>query len=234
MLVYSIFMSVAFLLSATALCLLLWKIGVYRRILARLGLRAPKATPNRALLCWNNMIQKLDYTPDIVFFGDSITRESDFRSAFPTKKIVNLGYSGDTLQGMANRVSMIQALSPKKVFLLGGGGGLKERSLRRHITEYDDLLDLIRAAVPSATVYVQGLLPVSRAKERVMCPNATIRAFNEALRILAKQHGCVFVDLYPLYEKNGEMDPALTVDGIHLQEKAYTKWEKAIAPYIDA
>ncbi len=234
MLVYSIFMTVAFVLSATALCLLLWKSGMYRRIFTRLGLRAPKAAPNWAVFSWNNMLQKLDYTPDIVFFGDSITRGSDFRTAFPSERIVNLGYSGDTLQGMAKRVSMIQALSPKKVFLLGGINGLKERSLRRHVTEYDDLLDLIRAAVPSATVYVQGLLPVSRAKERVMCPNATIRAFNEALRILAKQHGCVFVDLYPLYEKNGEMDPALTVDGIHLQEKAYTKWEKAIAPYINA
>lgn len=234
MLLYAIFMTVVAVLSLGALCLVLWKSGLYRKIPVKLRLTAPKETPNRALLCWNNMIQKLDYTPDIVFFGDSITRESDFRSAFPTKKIVNLGYSGDTLSGMAQRVSMIQALSPKKVFLLGGGGGLKERSLRRHITEYDDLLDLIRAAVPSATVYVQGLLPVSRANERVMCPNATIRAFNEALRVLAKQHGCVFVDLYPLYEKNGEMDPALTVDGIHLREKAYAKWEKAIAPYIDA
>ena len=227
-------LSVILLLSWVACGLLLWKRGLYKKILAKIGVHVTGVSTNWTLFSWSSMIEKLDYRPDIVFFGDSITRGSDFRFFFPSKKIVNLGCSGDTVDGLRERIPMVCALAPQKVFVLVGINGLKKKSRKEQARKYEEMLTQLKAAVPSATLYVQGLLPISRSKEKSICPNATIRLFNDTLRALAKKHECTFIELYDLYEKEGELNPTLTVDGIHLRENAYDRWAGAIRPFIDS
>lgn len=232
MLAYAIVMTVAAFLFLTGFVLLAWKSGSCKRLSGKTGFRGAKEPTDRSLLGWSNMLEKMDYSPDIVFFGDCLIKDSDFRFAFPSEKIVNLGYAGDTLEGMLRRVSMVKALSPKKVFLLGGIHGLKNKGAESSIEAYGRLLDRLLAAVPTATVYVQGLPPVSRAKERKLCSNKTIRDFNEGLCALAFGRGCPFIDLYSLYEKDGEIDPTLSADGLHLRESAYARWATKLAPFL--
>lgn len=63
---------------------------------------------------WTNTIEKLHTDFDIAFFGNSITRGSDFQLDFTDKKIINLGYPGDNILGMIKRVPMIQVANAKK------------------------------------------------------------------------------------------------------------------------
>ena len=60
------------------------------------GIADDKTSPDYwARVGWTNTIEKLHSNFDIAFFGNSITRGSDFQLEFTDKKIINLGYSGD-------------------------------------------------------------------------------------------------------------------------------------------
>ena len=56
--------------------------------------------------------------------------------------------------------------------------------------------------------------------------------FNGKLKRLTEEKGVAFVDLYPLYARDGEIDPEVTGDGLHLYPEAYGPWAEKIAEYI--
>lgn len=229
---YAIAVTVLFVFVSVAFVALAHRGGYFRKLFVKLGWRNPKTTTNWAVFSWNNTMEKLDYQADIVFFGDSITRGSDFRKDFPNKKIVNLGYSGDTLAGMVGRVSMIKAMNPKQVFILGGINGLTNQNAVQCAKTYEKLLDAVKEALPETRIYVQSVLPLSSEKEKAICKNETIIFFNQRIRELAEARELPFIDLYSLYVKDGVMNPELTVDGIHLNPHAYGRWAALLEKYI--
>ena len=231
--IYACVMTVCFLLAVAAFLLTFVKAGYYEKIMVKLGLKEPAAEVNWAVGGWNNTLMKLDYDADAVFLGDSITHSGDFRLYFPDKEIVNLGYYGDTLSGMIQRVPGAAALNPEKVFVLGGINGLTDRNIDTGISTYDWLLEELQTALPDAEIYVQSVLPVSDFREHAMLHNTSIAVFNARLAGLADTRGCVYVDLYTLFEKDGQMNPELTADGLHLVPEAYGIWAEAIAGYMD-
>lgn len=211
---------------------LMYREGYHTKLLVRLGWREEKKETNWALYSWSNMVEKLNYQADIVFFGDSITRGSDFQKKFPNKKIVNLGYTGDNLSGMIDRIPMVQSFQPKQVFVLGGINELNDKGVGISVANYAKLLDQMIEALPDARIYVQSVLPISLEKEKVLCKNETILYFNQQISILARERGLPFIDLHTLYVKDGVFDPELTKDGIHLHPHAYERWEKVLREYI--
>ena len=171
---------------------------------------------------------------DALFFGDSITADSNFETFFPDLRIVNLGVYGDTLEDLLARVPSVRALRPARIFLLGGINCLREDSFEDCVAQYAELLDALRAACPEAEITVQSVLPVADdLTHPSILTNDTIRRFNARIAALAAARGCAYADLWPAYEKDGELDPALTRDGLHLNFTAYGPWAEAIAPYIE-
>ena len=233
--VYSIITTLLSLFLLTALFAVVHHAEYDTRIMVKLGLKEDINKPSEAVLAWDNCLQKLDYKADIVFWGDSITAGSDFRSSFPDKKIVNLGYGGDSLAGMRNRVSMVKAMSPEKVFIMGGINSLTDYNINECVDTYESLLDDLHMALPNAEIYVQSVLPVSFARESILktpCHNSSIEDFNMSIKKLAEKNGDTFIDLHSLYVYDGQMNPSLTLDGIHLCPEAYNLWSEAIKRYI--
>ena len=230
---YSVCITAVCLLSIFALGFLLHREGYDEKLLVKLGLKEPVSQGDWAVGGWNNTLMKMDYDADIVFLGDSITAASDFRAYFPNRKIVNLGYHGDTLVGMIDRVPGVAAVSPEKVFVMGGINGLTDLNADICLNTYSQLLDELAEALPESQIYVQSTLPIAAVRERYGCSNRTIADFNQALDTMAQQRGMTFVDLHSLYSKGGEMDPEYSYDGLHLLSQAYALWADAITPYID-
>lgn len=170
---------------------------------------------------------------DAVFFGDSITADSNFETLFPGQRIVNLGVYGDTLSDLLRRVPEVRAENPARIFLLGGINALKDDNAAACLLEYRTLLEALQTACPDAQICVQSVLPVGAELQKMLgCRNMTIRRFNAELALLAQAHGCLFADLFSVYEKDGALDPALTRDGIHLNYTAYGLWAEVIAPLM--
>ena len=170
----------------------------------------------------------------IVFFGDSITADSNFEEYYPELTIVNLGVYGDTLEDMLARVDEVRAAKPKQIFLLGGINCLRPDNVERCAEQYAALLDALREACPDAAICVESVLPVGAELDPDGSENDAVRRFNAALVTLAQEKGCDYVDIYAAYEQDGALNPALTRDGIHLNFTAYGPWADCIAQFINA
>ena len=180
-----------------------------------------------------NMEAIMKFSCDALFFGDSITCDSNFDEVFPELRIVNLGVYGDTLEDLLRRVPEVKAETPARIFLLGGINSLRDDNADLCLEQYAALLDALRSACPESELVVQSVLPVGAEIETLLgCPNRTIRSFNAELEKLAGEKGCIYVDLWPAYEKDGAMDPSLTRDGVHLSFNAYGPWADAIRPLL--
>ena len=178
---------------------------------------------------WTNTLEKLNLETDAVFFGNSITRGSSFQDYFPDKKIVNLGYSGDGIQGMIRRVAQVRAVNPKKVFVMAGVNDMKYMNDTRFETKYSQLVDSLLTIVTPNDLYLQSILPVNSAFE---IDNQKILERNKIIEKLAKVKGVNYINLHSLYAVNGELPDELTKDGIHLRPAAYERWAEAIKRYI--
>lgn len=192
-----------------------------------------RATPDYwTRMGWANCIARLDTSFDVAFFGNSITRGSDFQRYFPDRRIINLGLSGDFLTGMRRRVAMLVAARPRKIFLMAGTNDLVHISTEGYTRRYAELLRAIRDSLPEAQLYVQSVLP-SNPQMSHAAPNAKVRQANAAVRRLCATFGCRYIDLYTLYaDDRDELPRALTRDGVHLFPQGYDRWARAIRAYV--
>lgn len=88
---------------------------------------------------------------------------------------------------------------------------------------YQQLLDLVRANVPSADIYVLAVLPVTKEKaaEGVFTIDK-ITAYNGMLQELCAEQGCWYVDTYNFYaDKDGYLPSSASSDGVHLYAGEY-------------
>ena len=178
--------------------------------------------------------QTRQYGCELLFFGDSITADSNFGDFFPERSVKNLGVYGDTLEDLLARVDSVRAADPERIFLLGGINCLRPDNVELCLEQYAALLDALHKACPDAWICVESVLPLGAELDPDGRENDAVRRFNAGLEPLAKEKGCGFSDLYAVYEKNGALDPALTRDGIHLNFTAYGPWADCIAPLINA
>lgn len=178
---------------------------------------------------WTNTLKKLNINSDIVFFGNSITYNSSFHEIFTDKEIVNLGYPGDNISGMLDRVEQVRCVHPKKIFMMAGTNDITSFNRDKFERQYLALVDSMLTVVPSDHLYIQSILPVSRDCK---IDNNLIIECNEMIKDIAKKKKCIYIDLYSLYVKNGELPKTLTRDGVHIILPAYNQWAKKISAYI--
>lgn len=177
---------------------------------------------------------------DIVFVGDSLTRGAEWGEMFEGKKIRNRGIGGDSLSGVLSRLDDVLATTPAKVFFMIGINDLSRGiATEELLSAYERILLRARALSPATEIYVQSILPVNHKLATLMLgknmenvSNPAIVAINVRLRELAGRHGARYVDLYPLFEKEGELDPGYSIDGLHLNGAGYLLWKRQIAGLV--
>lgn len=207
--------------------------GYIHKLKVKLGIIEKSVEPDYwAVKGWENTMKQLEYKADIAFFGNSITYYGRFQENFKGKKIVNLGYPGDNLEGMMRRIEALKAVNPDKVFIMAGINGLKDMELTMFCEKYEFLIDSVRRALPNSHIYLQSILPISGHLEKRYGSNEKIRFANELIKKVANQRLCTYIDLHRLYAVNGEMPDSLTKDGIHLHDEAYSRWYDAERQYV--
>lgn len=209
-----------------------YKTNFFKRQFAKLGWVNLEAKDRGDFWCikgWNNTLRKLDIDVDVVFYGNSITSGSSFDKYFPDLKICNLGYPGDDLEGLRFRAYTIAAVKPEKVFVMGGINGLNIMPLKVFPKKYELMIQAIKEAAPEAKIYLQSILPVSNNKG---VDNGKIVRCNNIIKSLSQTYDCQYIDLYSIYELDGQMNPEYTRDGVHLKPEHYDKWAEAIKEYV--
>ncbi len=169
----------------------------------------------------------------IVFLGDSITQGwgTDFKKSFDGLKLANRGIGGDTTRGMLIRLQEdVLALRPKAVVLLMGTNDIETEVPADAIgRNFQKIVAALKAHDPKMPVIVCRIFPSSATKKR---PKETILAVNELIAATVKNDPQFTVlDTYALFANvEGDANPALFPDLLHLNAAGYAKWASALRP----
>ena len=179
--------------------------------------------------------------PDIIFIGDSIVEYYPLYELLQTdKRVVNRGirgYKTDLLLENLDAHLFGQALD--KVFILIGTNDIgKEMPQTETLANLEAVLQEISRDYPLAQIQLLSVLPVNEApvyKSTVYVrSNEKIQALNQAYRQLANAYMNVqFIDLYDAFlNKEGQLSPDYTTDGLHLTIAGYATLSKALQEYL--
>lgn len=175
--------------------------------------------------------QFAELTPEpggVAFLGDSITAGGLWHEWFPLQKVVNRGIDGDTTTGLLARLDSAVTGPPARVFLLIGTNDLTWGESPEDIASRTaEILDRIRAKTPTATLYVQSVMP------RTPKLKARIERLNDRYEQLARERDLVYIDLWPVSaDAEGGLRAAYTLDRLHLTGAGYRAWADALHGYL--
>ena len=191
---------------------------------------------------------------DAVFIGDSITLRLSYYAASSgelgkAKFLVagsysvgaaiydkmEMSYRGKTYQNIEEAVAATEA---KKVFILLGMNDIARSDfgyIDGTITNWGTLVDLVRAACPDVTIYIQSLTPVWTGGEKGGLRNPRVNEYNEKLEAFAAEKGCQFIDVASyMKDETGGMATIYSVDQyVHLNYEGAAAWTQVLKAYTD-
>lgn len=174
---------------------------------------------------------------DVVFLGDSLTDGCDLNKYYPLYTTVNRGISGDTTDGLLNRLKVsAYDVEPTGVVLLIGvndiSRGVKPNDLSDN---YEKIITGLKENLPDTIIIWCSMTALGGKSAKY---NDTVIICNQKIKLLAEKHGCVFVDLFtPLCDvETREIKEEYTVDGTHLTDAGYQvvsrEVKKALEEYL--
>lgn len=178
-----------------------------------------------------------DIKDAIVFIGSSKTEYCEWAELFQNSKIINRGIGSDTSKGILMRISEIMDSSPAKIFIMIGATDLGANVAISQIVEnYEEIIKKIKIRSPETLVYLQSVLPRNYnkliRKSNVVDFNTKVLILNQKLRHLCDKYGIQYIDYWPLLVVDNQLNPAYTMDGIHLFGEAYLQIKNVLKEYV--
>lgn len=211
---------------------------VYFVLLCLLLIGAPLSAQNRSRSTYwhqkQTLFESLPTSPeDIVMLGNSITDGGEWAEILDNVHVRNRGISGDTTDGVLQRLGSITDGRPAKLFLMIGindfAQGISGDSIARNI---EQIICRIKAESPETEVYVQSILPIS--DEITLFPGhkahmSQVAPTNAMIRAICERQGVTYVDLYSSFvTPDGKLDLKYSNDGLHLLGEGYKLWGSII------
>jgi sialate O-acetylesterase len=185
-----------------------------------------------------SLFSKLPVTSkDIVFIGNSITNGAEWNELFPRKRVKNRGISGDTSEGVYDRLDAVVKGRPAKIFILVGindiSRGIEVKTIVQNMKR---LVEKIQNESPKIKIYIQSILPVNPdfgMFKGHMKPEL-IKEINQSYQNIAQEYKVNYIDLYSHFLEEGtdKMDKKYTNDGLHLLGEGYLLWSEIVKPYL--
>lgn len=175
---------------------------------------------------------------NIVMLGNSLTNGAEWHELFNNPKVINRGITGDTAQGIKDRLKPITDGKPAKIFLLTGANDISHHLTADSIaTAIVDLVQTIRQQTPDTKLYVQSILPINNSFGRyknMIDKEAVVLEINELLKPRIEEMGVTWINVFPIFVDNdGNLRKDYTNDGLHVLGNAYLAWRDFLLPYIN-
>ncbi len=180
------------------------------------------------------------YFDDAVLIGDSRTESLRWRGNFDLTKTQILSFVGMNVNTFYTEKSFnkstetaeeaLRALNGNfsKVYLALGLNELGWPSASGYAASLGKIVDTIRSCNPDALIYLEAIIPMSRAEERNVSWHSLekVRAFNAAVLKLAEEKKVFYVDCDAPFGGDGGYLPAdYAPDGIHLNAEHLLAWK---------
>lgn len=190
-----------------------------------------------------NGVAELSYFDFVTFIGDSITQGLElYDTGLPNAHYCaykgvgpNAVVNGSTCKRAdgTEEVPMdaLLASAPRAVYILLGTNVLtRDTDYSGFLAYYGAMIDMIRAALPSAEIYIQSVTPVRpevrEEENHDGMYRERFRLVNNELAALALEKGCRFLNLWEaLADENGDLRAEYAQpDGYHLRPEGYEAW----------
>lgn len=179
-----------------------------------------KYTVNKAML---DLFNELPHSKkDIVFVGTSLTQGFPLQEMLGDARLKNRGIGGNTTGDILNRIDETFKGKPQKLFLEAGTNDFGKLPLDSIFFNIKTIFSRIKSGSPTTQLYYFSVLPFGKNQ------GAKITKLNDMVSKYCKSEGITFINLYPLFEKNGALNEQYTVDGTHLNVKGYFIWKSAL------
>jgi lysophospholipase L1-like esterase len=165
---------------------------------------------------------------DVVLLGDSLTDGARWDELLPDIAAKNRGVPGDTTDDVLARLDQVTSGAPARVLLMVGTNDLgRGASVERTAARYREILARLRRDSPVTRIYAQSILP------RAAPFRAEVEALNREIERAAREHGAVWIDLYPAFlADDGSIRDDLSNDDLHLLGPGYALWRDRIASHL--
>lgn len=170
----------------------------------------------------------------VIMLGNSLTNNCWWNEllGISSSEIINRGISGDTTDGILDRLDDVVDENPSKLYLLSGVNDLLEEpelTAEELISKYTKLIEAINRELPNTDFYIQSTLPLNPITKFYPGVNEKVAQLNLFLKDNAVKYGYSYVDIGTLMmDEKGDLSSANTCDGIHLLPAAYHLWKKLL------
>lgn len=178
----------------------------------------------------------VSYFSDCAFIGDSRTEGLQRnvglkQSSFFTQRglMVSTALTSNRISlGKGKTGSLTAGLKQKKykkIFLMFGVNELGWPYESTFTDKYLKLVESIHSAQPNAKIYIQSIIPVTKAKSDSdsIYNNKRIKSFNAALKKMCKANKIGYIDLTK-FAGNDVLPANAATDGVHLTKEYCIKW----------
>ena len=89
---------------------------------------------------------------NLYFLGDSLIEYHDWQARFPTHRVKNFGYAGETVAGLLARLpGILKQPEPDEVFLMIGTNNMVMEDYS-FLGDYGEMIERIQAAYPNCRI----------------------------------------------------------------------------------
>lgn len=171
----------------------------------------------------------------IVFVGSSSFKMwTNVQQSFPDHTIINRGFGGSSLPHVIDYADkIIIPYKPKQVVVYCGENDFMSDTVTSEIVveRFKTLFRLLRKDLPRTEIVFVSMKPSPSRQQlmpKIAAANASIRKF------LQKNRRAVYVDIWDaMLDSNGQPRKELFLkDMLHMNEKGYAIWQKAIEPHL--
>lgn len=172
-----------------------------------------------------------------VFLGDSRTEGLSLygglkEATFFTQKgmTVDSIYTKPAIATSAGKLTVMQALKQQpfeQVFIMLGVNELGYVYSDIFISRYEKIIDGIREINPRAKIYIQAILPVTKARSQkdAVFNNNRIQEYNALLREMSQRKEVTYLETdQAVADAEGCLPAEASTDGVHLTAEYYKKW----------
>lgn len=170
----------------------------------------------------------------VLFIGSSSIRLwKTLAKDFPDVPVLNRGFGGSQIADStyyADRI--VKPYQPRLIVLYAGDNDLADGKTPAQVfADYQQFVSKVRAGLPTVRIAYIAIKP-SPARWQLV---SAIKEANTMIKqFVGKKKGLDYIDVFSgMLGKDGKPVPELyAADGLHLSEKGYALWTRAVAPYL--
>ena len=176
------------------------------------------------------------YFDDAAFIGDSRTQGLQLYTGLPNTFYATQGLMVDTffskkfVKAGGGKITIPDAMKNqtfKKVYIMLGVNELGWAYEKVFIQKYGEVVDKVKELQPDAKIYVQSILPVTKAKSDgdAIYNNTKISRYNELIEQMCREKGVTYLHVADAVGlDNGALPAGSATDGVHLNREYCYKW----------